>query len=91
MVTYTLKLSDFETTVDVPKRIRGINSVAEYICRDQAKRYAKAITPKRLIVKNPVLYMKKLKGNTDNWYDSHIDAITDLLIDLRDKLRDKYE
>ena len=83
MVRYSLKLRDFETNIDVPKRVRGLNRIADYICNDQASKYARALT-KRLSWKQREVFKQ-------NWYDSHIDVITELLLDLREKLRDKHE
>ena len=82
MVNYHLKLRDFETDIDVPRNIKGLNRIADYICSDQASKYAKA-TSKRLS-------FRQRKVNEINWYDSHIDPITELLLDLREKLRDKH-
>jgi len=82
MVRYHLKLGDFETDIDVPKNIKGLNRIADYICSDQAKKYAKAVSGR--------LSFKQRKTNEINWYDSHIDPITELLIDLREKLRDRH-
>ena len=82
MVRYHLKLGDFETDIDVPSRVKGLNRIADYICSDQASKYAKAISKR--------LSFKQRKVNEQNWYDSHIDPITELLIDLREKLRDKH-
>lgn len=82
MVRYHLKLGDFETDIDVPSRIKGLNRIADYICSDQASKYAKAISKR--------LSFKQRKVNEQNWYDSHIDPITELLIDLREKLRDRH-
>lgn len=82
MVNYHLKLGDFEINVNVPKSLKGIHKIADYICSDQAKKYAKAVSGR--------LSFKQRKVNEQNWYDSHIDVITELLLDLREKLRDKH-
>ena len=82
-----MKLKDFQANISVPDRIKGLHRTADYICRNQAERFAKAVTPKR-----PLLtYYIRRKTNEDNWFDSHIDVITELLLDLREKLRDKYK
>lgn len=81
MVRYHLKLRDFETNIDVPKKLRGLNRIADYICNDQARKYAKAVSSR--------LSFRQRKDNETNWYDSHIDPITELLLDLREKLRDR--
>jgi len=83
MVRYIVNLGGTELPeIDVPKRIKGIRSVAEYITREYARKYARGITPKK-----PLLtYLTRKRANEDNWYDSHIDVITDLLEDLRIKL-----
>jgi len=82
MVRYHLKLGDFETDIDVPRKIKGLNRIADYICQDQAKKYARAIS-------DPLSF-KARRVYEQNWYDSHIDPITELLLDLREKLRDRH-
>ena len=82
MVRYHLKLGDFETDIDVPSRVKGLNRIADYICSDQASKYAKAISRR--------LSFRQRKVYEQNWYDSHIDPITELLLDLREKLRDRH-
>jgi len=83
MVRYNLKLGDFETDIDVPRRIKGLHRIADYICTDQARKYARATSGR--------LSFKQRKANETNWYDSHIDPITELILDLREKLRDRHE
>lgn len=82
MVNYHMKLGDFEIDIDVPRRIKGLHRLADYICADQARKYAKATTKR--------LSFKQRRVNETNWYDSHIDPITELLLDLREKLRDRH-
>ena len=82
MVSYHLKLGDFEIDINVPSRVKGLNRIADYICSDQASKYAKAI--------GKLLSFKARKVYEQNWYDSHIDVITELLLDLREKLRDRH-
>lgn len=86
MVLYRLRLGDHEMHISVPKRIKGLNSVARYICKFEAKRYAKGVTAQYPLI----TYLQRRKRNENNWFDSHLDAITSLLTDLRDKLKDKY-
>ena len=82
MVNYHLKLGDFEIDVNVPRSVRGLHNIADHICNDQARKYAKAVSGR--------LSFKQRKTNETNWYDSHIDVITELLLDLREKLRDRH-
>lgn len=85
-VTYHIKLRTFETDVEVPKEIRGLRKVADYICNYLAEKYAKKMlgrSPDGLTEEEKQERFKTLK---QNWYDSHIDPIISFLLDLRTKL-----
>ena len=85
-ITYHIKLRTFETDVEVPKEIRGLRNVADYICNYLAEKYAKKMlgrSPNGLTEEEKKERLETLK---QNWYDSHIDPIISFLLDLRTKL-----
>jgi len=84
MPTYHIKLRKFETDVFVPKEVRGLRDVADYITRDLADKFgkAKALTGPDIEERRAAI--------SQNWYDAHLDVITQLLIDMRDKLRGRH-
>lgn len=90
MPKYRIKLRDFEDVVEVPREVRGILNVAEYITRTLAQKYARGMVKTQLsLIKTEEqrkTVMEKMKGYEQNWFDSHIDVITDLLKDLCERL-----
>jgi len=85
-ITYHIKLRTFETDVEVPKEIKGLRNVADYICNYLAEKYAKRMlgrSPNGLTEEEKKERLETLK---QNWYDSHIDPIISFLLDLRTKL-----
>jgi len=61
--------------VDVPKSVKGIEPVADYIAKKMARDYARARQ-----AKNP-------EATAQNWYDSHYDFIEDEITRLAGEAR----
>jgi len=67
--------SEIYADINVPKHIRGVNHVADYITMELAKKYVKSLKP------------EDREAAKMNYYDSHYYLIRDELYDLREKLR----
>jgi hypothetical protein len=90
MPTYRLKLRKFRVDVFVPSEVKGLRAVADYITRDQARKYAQALANVVPDETPEEIRKERLKALEQNWYDSHFDVIVELLKDYRDKLRWKH-
>jgi len=85
-IPYHIKLRQFEIVVEVPKEIRGLRNVADYICRELARKYTLKMLGRSPNGLTPEEKAERLKTLEANWYDSHIDPIISFLLDLRTKL-----